>query len=120
MHFKVKFYDNRRAADQQPCPYCRRKMELSASQKSGRAPSRDHIKPRAQGGRLPKNSLVCCEQCNKSKSSRPLWAWHAALVERGDSRAKYVLEVIVALYPHLGHTAYEKAVGRQSDGIWMP
>lgn len=116
-HFGFRIYRGMDAAIGKPCPYCR---ETMLQEQLGRRPSRDHILPRSKGGVLRKNKLICCEACNRDKDDKTLWQWQRALKKRGDKRARFVLEVIVSLYPFLGDRAYRRVVGRECDGAWFP
>lgn len=116
----LRLYSNPAQADGKPCPYCRRTMRRSASVGSGLYPTKDHIRPKARGGILKDNKLICCEGCNNDKSDRLLWEWRDQLILANDPRSVYVTEVIVSLYRKLGHEAYGASVGKQSDGVWNP
>lgn len=52
----------------QPCPYCKRKMEMN----SGTQPSRDHVHPQSRGGEL---TIWCCWDCNNRKGDMSLAEW---------------------------------------------
>lgn len=116
----IKLYRDRASADGRPCPYCRRRMSLAATQRSGLLPSRDHIRPKDKGATLDNNKIICCQRCNGDKSNRTLWEWHHHLAEKKDPRAVHVVEVIIRLYPYLGHAAYAESVGSPSDEAWYP
>jgi hypothetical protein len=115
----VKIYRRLDHALGKPCPYCRETMTFR--QGVHRMPSKDHIKPKSLKKGIPFNKIICCQGCNVDKDCRTIWQWHGILKAKGDRRAPFVLETIVALYSHLDHETYGEVVGRQSDGAaWHP
>ena len=75
-----------------PCPYCINPMEAGGR----RQPTRDHKRPRSQGGTLGgRNKLICCRNCNEDKGSQNVEQWHHRLASRGDPRADRVGYVIL-------------------------
>jgi hypothetical protein len=77
----------------QPCPYCGHTM----TRRGARRASRDHVVPRARGGRLdqPLNRLFVCQACNSDKADQLLSDWHRQLAEAGDARAPRIRELMV-------------------------
>lgn len=53
----------------QPCAYCWRSMTFTVP---GRRPTRDHIHPKSQGGRM---TVWACESCNNMKGDMTQDQW---------------------------------------------
>jgi len=71
-----------------PCRYCGEPMD---------APTRVHIRPRHQGGKLwRRNKVLVCDRCNSDKRGRSLLAWLYKLEREGDRRATIVAAIVEA------------------------
>lgn len=52
------------------CCYCGNKMTLTLGKR--RTATREHIKPKSQGGGIRDNFAAACLECNKEKGNTPL------------------------------------------------
>ena len=52
-------------------------------------PSRDHVQPKARGGR-GSPTLICCARCNSNKGDKTLEEWAVVLTKKRDARALFV------------------------------
>lgn len=77
-----------------PCPYCSRTMTIAGRMRA----SRDHLKPRMNGGHLSRgNFLIVCQACNGDKDCMSLEGFLQALQLKRDPRAAIVNALIRTL-----------------------
>lgn len=70
-----------------PCPYCSELMTYHGR----RCATRDHLRPRALGGKLDeKNRVIACLECNGHKADLLIEEWLTVLQVRNDPRAGVV------------------------------
>ena len=93
------------------CTYCRTTLARPTSD-SPFARTREHLKPKCDGGTL---TVPCCRRCNNDKGDLYLNEWIAILREAGDKRAKHV-ENVALLYPVLATCRYVRT-SRPSIGL---
>lgn len=85
-----------RAARGKPCPYCG--VAMVGGGRGKHRPSRDHLRPRVDGGKLTRhNCLIVCQACNGDKGARTLQRWLVFLERRGDPRAVIVGALVAKL-----------------------
>lgn len=53
------------------CAYCRKALLMNGDRRSPRAPTLDHVRPRANGHSRVGNVVVVHKRCNERKGHRP-------------------------------------------------
>lgn len=101
-----------RRHDRKPCPYCGRVM-VAYPVTNPMAPTRDHIRPKTDGGRV---ILVCCRTCNGHKGNLALVEWLHELKMAGDFRIAFVKKVI-RLYANLAEPSPDRVIGFNHDMV---
>jgi hypothetical protein len=79
--------------------------------KSECSPTRDHVRPKWDGGTLKVN---CCRKCNSDKGGLFLTEWLEILRANGDPRVVYV-ENVAAAHP----VAARPSGRRRPSGEWV-